>query len=378
MDLGVLDAASLLAALPEPAVVIDGEGGVIASNAAAALLLGTPPEGVSGSILQYLPEEERRRLNPLHWLKHWGEAQDAPELRHVHLLCRAADGREMPVRVRVGRLADIGYLVLLTDIAEEQARQQGARNAHRLAARVLALAADGILNVDEAMVIRYANASAEALFGYAPGTLTGQPLAQLLPSRFREDHVRSMREFARNPQPARLMGERGEVVGLTRDGLEIPLEATIAKITMDDTRMFSAHLRDLRPRKAARQALTEARATSRVIFEHALQAMALIGSDGVVKAMNPAARRLLRSDMDPIGERFAGLPFWSGDPGSTRSELEAAVERCLGGAAFRTEARIALPGGGTRTLDFSLTPVAEDGEVFAIIAEARDLTDRTA
>ena len=49
------------------------------------------------------------------------------------------------------------------------------------------------------------------------------------------------------------MGERSEVVGLTRDGEEIPLEASITKVTLEGDVYFSAHLRDLRARKAAEQ-----------------------------------------------------------------------------------------------------------------------------
>jgi PAS domain S-box-containing protein len=139
---------------------------------------------------------------------------------------------------------------MLHDISEEQARQQQSRQAHRLAARVLAISADAIINVDENLSIQYANAAAERLFGYPVGELQGRPLADLLPERFRADHAQAMRTFAAGPQAARLMAERTAVVGLTANGEEIPLEASITKVTLDRSLIFSACLRDLRTRRS--------------------------------------------------------------------------------------------------------------------------------
>lgn len=375
MALGNVSAAALLAGFPEPALVITPEGAVLHANAAAGALLGAAPERIEGdSILRFLPEEERGRLNPLVWLRRWAEQPHAPELQHVYLVCRDVHGGETPVRVRVGRIETTPpcYVVMLQDIRAEQARQHQVRQAHRLAARVLAISADAIINVDEQMAIVYANPSAERLFGYDPGQLIGRPLAELLPARYRADHAAFMRGFAEDPQSARLMAERSEVLGLSASGEEIPLEASITKVTLDRSVVFSAHLRDLRPRKAAAAALAHSEAGLRTVFEHAQQAMAIVRPDGRVQAMNRAGRALLPADVDPIGRPFAALPFWSSDPDATARLLASAVESCLGGSVFRANANVVLPDGERRALDFSLWPVAADGRVFAIIAEARE------
>jgi len=272
-----VSAVTLLAGFPEAVLVITPEGTVIHANSAAGKLLGAGPATIEGqSILRFLPEEERSRLNPLVWLRRWAEQPHAPELQHVYLMCRDFEGGETPVRVRVGRIdttpptkgetapgdnfvqRDGGspgpqlraYVVMLQDISEEQARQQQSRQAHRLAARVLAITADAIVNVDEQMIIRYANPSAERLFGYASGELLGRALAELLPERFRESHAEHMQQFATGPQAARLMAERTTVVGISAQGEEIPLEASITKVTLDRSMIFSACLRDLRVRAA--------------------------------------------------------------------------------------------------------------------------------
>ncbi len=375
MSFAEVSASTLLAGFPEPMLVIQVDGTLVYANEAALQLLeeSTP---VAGLITQYLPENERSRLDPLAWLQRWAETPDAPEMDFVHLTVRTAAGRELPARVRVGRLRaedETLYVVMLQDISRDQSRQQQTRSAHRLAARVLAISADAIVTADPELRISYANPSAEALFGYGSGELVGLDLGTLLPERYRAGHPAQVAQFAAESRPARLMGERSEVIGLTRTGEELPLEASITKVTLEGDVYFSAHLRDLRARKAAEQQLAESQASLAKVFDHAVQAMALIAPDGRVLQMNQAARQLLPPDTDPIGAAFATLPFWSEDPNATAEMLESGMAACLSGEPYRIATRISLPDGEQRALDFSLTAVLEGARPFAIIAEARDL-----
>ncbi len=370
-----LSASNLLSGFPEPMLVIQPDGTLVFANDAAIRLLEveTPAAGL---ITDFLPENERSRLNPLAWLQRWAETPDAPEMDFVHLIVRTTSGRELPARVRVGRLRsedETLYVVMLQDISRDQTRQQQTRSAHRLAARVLAISADAIVTVDPQLRVSYANPSAEALFGYGSGELVGVDLGTLLPERFRAAHGGQIAQFASESQPARLMGERAEIVGLTRSGEEVPLEASITKVTLEGDVYFSAHLRDLRARKKTEQELAESQASLATIFDHAIQAMALIDPEGRVLQMNQAARQLLPDGTDPIGALFATLPFWSEDPDATAELLQTAMATCLAGESYRIHTQISMPDGEDKALDFSLTPVMDDGRPFAIIAEARDL-----
>jgi PAS domain S-box-containing protein len=357
-------------------LVITPGGTLVFGNTAARELLEADAELEGRLITDLLPENERSRLNPLSWLQRWAESPHAPEMDYVHLNCRTDSGRELPVRVRVGRIREgqeTFYVVMLQDISLDQSRAQQTRSAHRLAARVLAISADAIITVDPHLKISYANPSAEQLFGYASGELLGLALDTLLPDRFRSTHPEQIARFAAESSPARLMGDRSEVMGLTRDGEEIPLEASITKVTLDQEVVFSAHLRDLRPRKEAEQQLAQTRASLETVFHHAVQAMALIHPDGTVLEMNAAARQLLPDGLDPTGRDFATLPFWSADPEATASTLSAAMQSCLAGQSYRVATTITMPHGEIRPLDFSLTPVMDGTRPFAVIAEAREL-----
>ncbi len=247
-----LSGAALFAALPTPAIVFAVDGTVVAANAGAAELFERSLPFPAMTVTELLAQPERQRLDPLSWMQKWAERPDAPELEYVYLTCRTASGREKQLSVRVARLAPDAqgatfYLVTMHDVSLWERRLHDEREAHRVAARVLAISADAVLIVDESLHISYANNSAYRLFGYPNGSLVNEPLFRLMPQRFRESHSNFMRNFAQENKPARLMGERGPVLALTRDGKEIFVEASIARMTIKGKTVFSAHLRPQTP-----------------------------------------------------------------------------------------------------------------------------------
>jgi PAS domain S-box-containing protein len=371
-----LSATALLGDFPEAGLIMAPDGDILFANSAALALFELDEKFTKVNITSFLPENERTRLDPLTWMRRWAERPDAPELAHVHLQCRTTSGREIPVRVRVGRIRsgdDIYYVVMLSDVSEALERQYKTRQQHRLAARVLAISADAIITADRSLQVTYANPSAENLFGYPGGTLIGRPLSDLLPPEFRPGHEAHIRNFEKESAPARLMGERSEVSGLTASGEVIPLEAAITKVTLDREIVFSAHLRDLRVRNAQAQQLSRTLAELTTVFDQALQAMALIDTNGKVAQINRAARALLPEGINAVGKDFASLPFWSADPATTRQTLADAMADCQAGNLVRMPASITLPDGETRQLDFSLSPIVDAGTTFAMLAEARTL-----
>jgi PAS domain S-box-containing protein len=246
MNWGTLTTDELFAALPEPALVITADGAVLAGNPCACDLFETETPFPSVNVVELLTQPERARLNPLEWLGKWADRPDAPELEYVYLTCRTESGAEKQLSVRVSKMESGDYLVTMHDVSRWEERLHAERDAHRLASRVLAISADAVVIVDEQHRVTYANASAEKLFGYSGAELAGMPLSALLPERYRDDHERHMQGFVEGSVPARMMGERSAVVALTKTGEEVPVEASITRVSMRRQRMFSAHLRDLR------------------------------------------------------------------------------------------------------------------------------------
>jgi len=103
---------------------------------------------------------------------------------------------------------------------------------------------EAVLIVDGAHTITYANGAAAQLFGYGRGELPGQPLAMLLPERFRRDHDRQVGAFMRAGR-ATLMGERPLLLALRKDGTEIPVSISISPADFQGTRYAVAVVRDV-------------------------------------------------------------------------------------------------------------------------------------
>jgi PAS domain S-box-containing protein len=123
------------------------------------------------------------------------------------------------------------------------------RASERKFAGILAIAADAIISVDDEQRILHFNRGAEEIFGWSESEVTGRPLEQLLPERFRGTHSAHIAHFSRSANVARRMGERREIYGLRKDGREFPAEASISRLESEGRQVFTIVLRDITVRK---------------------------------------------------------------------------------------------------------------------------------
>src|SRR6185503_12390947 len=120
-------------------------------------------------------------------------------------------------------------------------------------AGIVTISADAIICVDESQKIIFFNEGAESIFGYSAEEIMGQSLELLIPERFRATHSSHVRTFGRSTVKARRMGERGQILGLRRNGEEFPAEAAISHLGQDDQRVYSVVLRDVTDRRRAHE-----------------------------------------------------------------------------------------------------------------------------
>lgn len=120
------------------------------------------------------------------------------------------------------------------------------------------LVPDAVVLVDGAGTIRLANAATQALFGWAPEALVGQPVEILVPAAMRGAHARHRTRFAEGPE-VRPMGTVDGLVGLHRDGREIPIDIRLGPTRVGDEQMVTAVVRDM----------TQARAQQAQLQRHA-------------------------------------------------------------------------------------------------------------
>src|SRR5262245_52401718 len=101
-----------------------------------------------------------------------------------------------------------------------QASQMPLRKSEEWLEKILSIADDAIISMDEAQRIVLFNEGAEKAFGYAASEVLRQPLDMLMPARFREAHGQHVRCFGAGTQSARRMGERQEIFAQRKDGTE--------------------------------------------------------------------------------------------------------------------------------------------------------------
>jgi len=372
---------AIVEGLPEAVVVSTPEGLITYFNPAAEKLFGfAASEVVGNNVTMLVPRNSRRHADPLKWLTRWAAEPEHTQSRFLDLIGTTKAGHEMPVDVRVSETTLNGerrFLITVRDNTARREEQAAFKEAHLKASRILMIAEDGIVSVDEDQKITFFNLKAEEIFRYRAEEVLGKPLDTLLPERYRTRHGDQVRGFGMGKVASQLMSQRGEVVGLRKTGEEFPLEATITKVSVGGHITYTAHLRDITERKAAQARLRESERRFRAVFDHAFEAIGLLSPDGTVLEINRAGRALTEGFSSLEGLPLWELP-WAGGEFATddfaRQRLKAAIAAAARGETVRYTAEIRT-GGETHKIDLSLVPVKdESGKVIYIVPEGRDVT----
>jgi PAS domain S-box-containing protein len=114
-----------------------------------------------------------------------------------------------------------GYQCLRHDIT-------GFKRDQEVLALAVESAPSGLLMLDSSGMIQTANRAIEVLFGYKREELAGRRVEMLLPERYRSRHLGHRDNFNNNKETNAMAGR--DLVGLRKDGLEIPLQLYLNRI----------------------------------------------------------------------------------------------------------------------------------------------------
>jgi len=114
--------------------------------------------------------------------------------------------------------------------------------------------AEGIIMIDISGKIVLANPVSEKMFGFAPETMVGHGLEDLLPVRYRGRHLDFRKNFNEHPEPRR-MGIGRDLKALRLDGTEFPVEISLSFTNINSQVLSIAFITDISLRKIAEDAL---------------------------------------------------------------------------------------------------------------------------
>lgn len=151
---------------------------------------------------------------------------------------------------------------------------------------------DPFVVVGPARTIVEANAAAASLFQWPMDELLGAPLDRLLPERARAAHAVWLTRFFAEPG-LRTMHHGLSLVGLRRDGHEVPIDVSLVPVSTPEGLRLLASVRDRSERAARVAATTRADASLRALFERSPEAMLVADDGGRLVDANRAACELL-------------------------------------------------------------------------------------
>jgi diguanylate cyclase (GGDEF)-like protein/PAS domain S-box-containing protein len=158
--------------------------------------------------------------------------------------------RRSPDRATLRVMADIGSQIG-NFIERRRAEDELRRSGERIRA-ILDNVADGIITVDERLVIRSYNPAAERLFGHAPEEVIGKDFGRLIAEAVRSEIKPQLRAYLR-PHKREVMVGSHETSGLRKDGTAFPMEFNVGRL--GPQRLVIGSLRDFSERKAETEAL---------------------------------------------------------------------------------------------------------------------------
>lgn len=114
----------------------------------------------------------------------------------------------------------------------------------------------GMLITDDAGFITAINPFALNEFGYTEEEVLGKRIELLIPKRYHEKHVQHHAAFLKNPA-ARKMGNGVELIGISKNGTEFPVEISLSHYSYNGSNFVIAFIKDISERKKAELAIRQ-------------------------------------------------------------------------------------------------------------------------
>ena len=164
-------------------------------------------------------------------------------------------------------LAIILFRVRRKTIQTERRRAQSKiRESEIRFEKILDNVIDGIFTINEHGAIEIFNPAAELIFGYKASEVQGKNINSLLT----EESDKKLKSFFENfngGQTAPLPGAQGELTGIRKDGSTFPMDFAVSETIHENSRSFTAVIRDITHRKKQEEVLRQESAYVKLLHD---------------------------------------------------------------------------------------------------------------
>jgi PAS domain S-box-containing protein len=138
------------------------------------------------------------------------------------------------------------------DITERKRMEEALRESEIKFRSATQSANDAIISSDESGNIVFWNNAALEMFGYQEKEIIGRSLTILMPENFRAAHQKGLSEHP-SKGDSRIIGKTVEMIGLTKDGGQFPIELSISSWKSGKELFYTGVIRDISERKQIEQ-----------------------------------------------------------------------------------------------------------------------------
>lgn len=358
--------------LPDPMVVVDSAGQIVALNALAESLLGYERGELVGHPVEVLVPDGQRGRHEVHRGTYLAHPSARPMGRGLDLVARRRDGTTIPVDISLSPLSldgDRVVLVALRDMTTQRANEE----ALAAFAFIVQSSDDAIYQVDPEGRIQSWNPAAARMTAFTEHEVLGNQPDFLFPEHRRADEAEVLRRALKGERI-----ERRETELQRRHKLLVPVELTVSPLRDRAGRIVGASViaHDITEQRLAQDYLAESQ--SRL---QEAQELASVGmwswdlSSGAVQYSEPLYRIL---DADP--ETFEGTfdDFVGRVAVGDRERVEEALRAAgTAGAPVNLECEITRRTGREGWVSMRAEVVRNSGgDVVGLRGIVQDLTER--
>jgi PAS domain S-box-containing protein len=239
--------------LPDPAIVVDGRGQVVAANGLAEDLFGYEPDGLTGTSVDNLVPDRYRADHAAHRRGYTAEPTQRPMGAGLELWARRQDGTEFPVDISLAPLGVPERPLTLAAVRDLTERRSEWEARARLSA-IVSSSDDAIVSMGLNGTVTSWNPAAEALLGYKAEEIVGRPFWRLVPAALRPEAEEAM---ARVRNGARVPPFDTERIRADGRSVEISLRMSLVRDRQSNPTGYAALMRDISDRRRAEAELRQ-------------------------------------------------------------------------------------------------------------------------